>query len=171
MYNMSDKEILGVVGAVLAVLVGLGGYALYNTITTDTNPWDDARKVSVDLGGPVFERWADYIEMGVDGQKLQIHGPCASACTFFLKTVPLENVCYGEHAMLGFHGASARGITGPIYIESVTRFMLNVIYPEHVKDWLLERWDPTEQVDDPNNLDLIWTSPATFGVQKCEDVL
>lgn len=140
---------------------------------SDPNPWDNAEIVSADLGGPLFPRYGHYVEKGLDKDyRLRIEGPCASACTFFLKPVPKENVCYGPLGKFGFHGVWVPTFGGTKYEPNVTQYMLDHIYPPEVSYWLTNQdWDPAEQVEDPQNLDMIWTSPATFGIQKCEEVI
>lgn len=133
------------------------------------DPWESAHIVILDPGGSVMTRWAEYLLFETDDDfRLRIEGPCASACTFFLGNVSLDKVCYGDNANLGFHGAWAMGEG---YLPDFTEFILRHVYPHEVSTWLRTRWDPSEQVNDPVNLDLIWTSPATFGIQHCEDVL
>ena len=44
------------------------------------------------------------------GERVVIDGPCLSACTLVLMTVPEERICVTRRAVLGFH--AARSIDG-----------------------------------------------------------
>ncbi len=46
-----------------------------------------------------------------------IDGPCLSACTLVLMTVPEERICVTRRAVLGFHAARSIDRRGRMYAE------------------------------------------------------
>ena len=46
------------------------------------------------------------------GERVVIDGPCLSACTLVLSTVPNERICVTRRAVLGFHAARSTGAAG-----------------------------------------------------------
>ena len=57
--------------------------------------------------GPFLELFDRVRETG---ERVVIDGPCLSACTLVLMTVPRERICVTRRAVLGFH--AARSIDG-----------------------------------------------------------
>jgi hypothetical protein len=51
------------------------------------------------------------------GERVVIDGPCLSACTLVLSTVPNERICVTRRAILGFHAARSIDRRGRTYAE------------------------------------------------------
>ena len=51
------------------------------------------------------------------GERVVIDGPCLSACTLVLSTVPNERICVTRRAVLGFHAARSIDRRGRMYAE------------------------------------------------------
>ena len=51
------------------------------------------------------------------GERVVIDGPCLSACTLVLSTVPSERICVTRRAVLGFHAARSIDRRGRMYAE------------------------------------------------------
>src|SRR6266567_3582930 len=51
------------------------------------------------------------------GERVVIDGPCLSACTLVLSTVPNERICVTRRAILGFHAARSMDARGRMYAE------------------------------------------------------
>src|SRR3982751_6958847 len=51
------------------------------------------------------------------GERVVIDGPCLSACTLVLSTVPSERICVTRRAVLGFHAARSIDRRGRLYAE------------------------------------------------------
>src|SRR5271166_1161588 len=49
------------------------------------------------------------------GQRVVIDGPCYSACTLVLSTVPRNRICVTRRAILGFHAARLIDEFGHLY--------------------------------------------------------
>ena len=70
------------------------------------------------------------------GERVVIDGPCLSACTLVLMTVPEERICVTRRAVLGFHAARSIDRRGRMYAEpEASRVVLNG-YPAPVRDWI-----------------------------------
>src|SRR4030042_6125294 len=44
-----------------------------------------------------------FAQVRKSGQRVVIDGPCLSACTLVLSTVPRSRICVTQRAVLGFH--------------------------------------------------------------------
>lgn len=71
------------------------------------------------------------------GQRVVIDGPCLSACTLVLSTVPRERICVTSRAVLGFHAPRWMDQRGRFYAasESTTRVVADA-YPAEVRSWI-----------------------------------
>jgi hypothetical protein len=54
-------------------------------------------------GGEVVQYLRTFKAVRESGQQVVIDGPCYSACTLVLSTVPRERICVTSRAILGFH--------------------------------------------------------------------
>jgi len=71
------------------------------------------------------------------GERVIIDGPCYSACTLVLSTIPKERICVTRRAVLGFHGALLADREGHIYrAPSSLNAAVAEVYPEPVQDWI-----------------------------------
>src|SRR6266436_3993020 len=73
------------------------------------------------------------------GERVVIDGPCLSACTLVLSTVPSERICVTRRAMLGFHGARSVDRRGRMYAEPEASQAVLEAYPPAVRDWISRR--------------------------------
>ena len=62
----------------------------------------DVRIVS-SPGGAVDAYLAAFARMRQSGERVIIDGPCLSACTLVLSTIPRNRICVTRRAVLGFH--------------------------------------------------------------------
>ena len=63
------------------------------------------------------------------GERVVIDGPCLSACTLVLSTVPNERICVTRRAVLGFHAARSIDRRGRIYAEPEASQAVLEAYP------------------------------------------
>src|SRR6267154_6874742 len=73
------------------------------------------------------------------GERVVIDGPCLSACTLVLSTVPSERICVTRRAMLGFHGARSVDRRGRMYAEPEASQLVLEAYPAPVRSWIEHR--------------------------------
>lgn len=88
-------------------------------------------------GGEVgsFVRLFDLMRQS--GERIIIDGPCYSACTLVLSTVPKERICVTRRAVLGFHAATLADHEGHVYRAPASlNAAVAEVYPEPVQDWI-----------------------------------
>jgi hypothetical protein len=81
------------------------------------------------------------------GERIVIDGPCLSACTLVLSTIPKERICVTRRAILGFHGARLFDQEGNEYTASPS---LNAavadVYPRPIQRWIARRGGLTRKL-------------------------
>ncbi len=80
------------------------------------------------------------------GERVVIDGPCLSACTLVLMTVPSERICVTRRAVLGFHAARSIDRRGRMYAEPEASRAVQDAYPEPVRDWISRRGGLTSRM-------------------------
>jgi hypothetical protein len=98
-------------------------------------------------GGAVEAYLASFARVRQSGERVVIDGPCLSACTLVLSTIPRNRICVTRRAVLGFHAAqwydtrSGRTWRAPEATRIVTRS-----YPAGVRAWIKKRGGLTQKV-------------------------
>src|SRR5215813_4847376 len=111
-----------VIAAALAVLTAMPAAA-------------DVRIVA-SSGGEVTEYLRLFDMVRQSGQRVVIDGPCFSACTLVLTTVPANRICVTRKAVLGFHAARLVDDMGNEYAApNATRIVMGT-YPPGVQNWI-----------------------------------
>ena len=91
-------------------------------------------------GGWVEDYLTVFSRVRQSGEKVIIDGPCLSACTLVLSTVPSNRICVTKRAVLGFHAPriidrrSGRSARAP----EATRIVIDS-YPAGVRAWIKKR--------------------------------
>ena len=80
------------------------------------------------------------------GERVVIDGPCLSACTLVLMTVPTERICVTRRAVLGFHAARSMDRRGRMYAEPEASQAVLEAYPEPVRNWISRRGGLTSRM-------------------------
>src|SRR4051794_12493592 len=80
------------------------------------------------------------------GERVVIDGPCLSACTLVLSTVPSERICVTRRAVLGFHAARSIDRRGRIYAEPEASQAVLEAYPAAVRNWISRRGGLTSRL-------------------------
>lgn len=80
------------------------------------------------------------------GQRVIIDGPCLSACTLVLSTLPHNRICVTRRAVLGFHAASSRDRRGRLVREPDATAIVLETYPPPVQNWIRRRGGLTSRV-------------------------
>jgi hypothetical protein len=70
------------------------------------------------------------------GHRVIIDGPCLSACTLVLSTIPQDRICVTRRAILGFHSARLLDPQGQLYAASSETRLLAATYPEPIRAWI-----------------------------------
>ena len=98
-------------------------------------------------GGAVDAYLAVFARVRQSGERVVIDGPCLSACTLVLSTIPRYRICVTRRAVLGFHAPrwydTRTGYTmrAPEATRTVT-----ASYPRGVRAWIKKRGGLTQKV-------------------------
>jgi hypothetical protein len=98
-------------------------------------------------GGALEAYLAAFARVRQSGQRVVIDGPCLSACTLVLSTIPRNRICVTRRAVLGFHAPrwydlqSGRTTRAPEATRAVT-----ATYPAGVRAWIKKRGGLTQKV-------------------------
>ena len=93
--------------------------------------------------GPFMELFDKVRE---SGERVVIDGPCLSACTLVLMTVPSERICVTRRAVLGFHAARSIDRRGRVYAEPEASRAVQEAYPEPIRNWIARRGGLTSRM-------------------------
>ena len=98
-------------------------------------------------GGAVDDYLRIFAQLRASGERIVIDGPCLSACTLVLSTIPKNRICVTRRAVLGFHAPqwvdprSGRTSRTPEATRIVTQS-----YPAGVRSWIKKRGGLTQKV-------------------------
>jgi hypothetical protein len=93
--------------------------------------------------GPFIELFDKVRE---SGERVVIDGPCLSACTLVLMTIPEERICVTRRAVLGFHAARSIDRRGRMYAEPEASRAVEAAYPAPVRQWIARRGGLTSRL-------------------------
>jgi hypothetical protein len=91
-------------------------------------------------GGYVSDYLQAFARVRQSGERVIIDGPCLSACTLVLSTIPRNRICVTGRAVLGFHAPrlvdreTGRSSRAP----EATRIVIDS-YPAGVRAWIKKR--------------------------------
>jgi hypothetical protein len=89
-----------------------------------------------DNGGQIGDYLQRYQALRQSGERVEIDGVCASACTLLLGTIPQGRVCVTPRAVLEFHGAWDPTPSGGQVANSAGNRILWSTYPARVRRWI-----------------------------------
>ena len=88
-------------------------------------------------GGEVGEYLRLFSSLRQSGERIVIDGPCLSACTLVLSTIPRSRLCVTRRAVLGFHAPRLVDRAGRIYAApSEATQVVTAAYPPEVRAWI-----------------------------------
>jgi hypothetical protein len=91
-------------------------------------------------GGEVGRFLGLFTVLRESGERIIIDGPCFSACTLVLSTIPRERICVTRRAVLGFHGARLFDREGNEYrTPPPVNAAVVGAYPKPVQQWIARR--------------------------------
>jgi hypothetical protein len=90
-------------------------------------------------GGQVGPFLDLFEELRQSGERVVIDGPCLSACTLVLTTVPASRICVTRRAVLGFHGARSIDRLGRLAAEPWASHLVLEAYPSPIRRWIEQR--------------------------------
>jgi hypothetical protein len=93
-------------------------------------------RIMSSLGGPVVSYLEFFSKVRHSGQRVVIDGPCLSACTLVLSTIPRNRICVTSRAVLGFHAPIVVDQYGRKYHSREITRAINATYPAAVRAWI-----------------------------------
>jgi hypothetical protein len=103
------------------------------------------------LGATCHHHSRDVSHLGLfatvrqSGQRVIIDGPCLSACTLVLSTIPHGPICVTARAIVGFHAARRLDWRGQLYAAPSETRLLAATYPAPVRAWIERNGGVTEK--------------------------
>jgi len=95
----------------------------------------DIRIVS-SSGGVVGNYLEFFSRVKKSGDRVIIDGPCLSACTLVLSTIPRNRICVTSRAVLGFHAPAIIDQEGHRYRSRDATKAVVASYPASVQAWI-----------------------------------
>ena len=99
-----------------------------------TNPLSQPVVISFGRGGNINEHVALFTKYRTVGTKVELRGPCYSACTIITAYVAKENLCIAEGAFMAFHAARV-SMGSPTIAGGATIRMVDA-YPIEIRQWI-----------------------------------
>jgi hypothetical protein len=96
-----------------------------------------AVRITDDRGGQIGEYLSKYHALRENGDRVEIDGTCASACTMLLGVIPRNRICVTPRAVLAFHSAWTPTSEGE-QISSAGNYYLWSNYPADVRKWIIQ---------------------------------
>jgi len=98
-------------------------------------------------GGAVDAFLAAFARVRQSGERVVIDGPCLSACTLVLSTIPHNRICVTRRAILGFHAPKwYYPSTGQTMRASEATRLVTASYPSAVRAWIKKRGGLTQKL-------------------------
>ena len=98
-------------------------------------------------GGEVSSFLAVFARVRQSGDRVIIDGPCLSACTLVLSTIPKNRICVTRRAVLGFHAPKyVDPRSGRMSRSSQATRIVTQSYPAGVRAWIKKRGGLTRKV-------------------------
>jgi len=112
--------------ALFAIVLSLGAFA----------PACAEVRIQSSPGGDVKQYLALFAVVRQSGERVVIDGPCLSACTLVLSTIPHNRICVTPRAVLGFHAARWVDRSGREYAAAEPTRAIAASYPASVRAWI-----------------------------------
>lgn len=87
-------------------------------------------------GGGVGGYLDFFAKVKQSGERVVIDGPCLSACTLVLSTIPRKRICVTSRAVLGFHAPYLVDKSGHTFRKRELTQAMNATYPANVRAWI-----------------------------------
>ena len=87
-------------------------------------------------GGAVGDYLNFFARVKQSGERVVIDGPCLSACTLVLSTIPRQRICVTSRAVLDFHAPYLVDQHGRTFHNAKVTRTINAAYPASVRTWI-----------------------------------
>ena len=92
-------------------------------------------------GGAVGDYLNFFARVKQSGERVVIDGPCLSACTLVLSTIPHKRICVTSKAVLGFHAPYLVDENGRTFHNRDVTRTIDAAYPASVRAWIKKMAD------------------------------
>ena len=99
-------------------------------------PAGSAVRLSDDPGGQIGPYLDKYRALRQSGERVEIDGLCASACTMLLGSIPSDRICVTPRAVLEFHSAWNPTASGGQATSADGNRLLWAHYPPRIRSWI-----------------------------------
>jgi hypothetical protein len=103
-------------------------------------------RISEDRGGQIGPYLARYQALKQSGERIEIDGLCASACTMLLGIIPPNRICVTSRAELQFHTAYDPTPSGGQTVNAEGNQILWAHYPGNIRRWVSRHGGLHEQI-------------------------
>ena len=87
-------------------------------------------------GGRVGNYLNFFSQVRHSGERVIIDGPCISACTLVLSTIPRNRICVTSRAILGFHAPQILDEKGRTSRSREATRAVTAVYPPAIRAWI-----------------------------------
>ena len=115
-------------------------------------------RIGDDGGGQIGTYLAKYRALRASGERVEIDGTCASACTMLLGVIPRNRICVTPRASLVFHSAWDAQADQAVAADGNRILWSN--YPESVRQWIKRHGGLRDQVITLRGPELMAMFPA-----------
>lgn len=105
-------------------------------LTITAVPAGSATRIYDDRGGQIGPYLDKYRALRQSGERVELDGLCASACTMLLGSIPRDRICVTPHAVLEFHSAWNPTADGGQTSSSAGNRLLWAHYPPRIRTWI-----------------------------------
>jgi hypothetical protein len=88
-------------------------------------------------GGTVGNYLNFFSQVRRSGERVIIDGPCMSACTLVLSTIPRNRICVTSRAVLGFHAPQILDEKGRTSRSREATRAVTAVYPPAIRAWIM----------------------------------
>lgn len=93
-------------------------------------------RIEASTGGVVSNFLDLFRLLRRSGERVVIDGPCYSACTLVLSTIPRSRICVTQRAVLGFHAPKLVDAYGQEYPAEAATRVVTAAYPAPIRNWI-----------------------------------
>ena len=101
--------------------------------------------IADDRGGQIGNYLARYEALRKSGERIEVDGLCASACTMLFGIIPANHICVTSQAVLEFHTAYDPTPSGQV-VNTEGNQILWAHYPENIRRWISQHGGLREQI-------------------------
>ena len=110
-------------------------FAVALGVTTLSSALADVR-ILASPGGKVGNYLNFFSQVRRSGERVIIDGPCMSACTLVLSTLPRNRICVTSRAVLGFHAPQVVDEKGRTFRSREATRAVTAAYPPAIRAWI-----------------------------------